>query len=137
MFDNKEKYLNNFSYKPTKNQIEFLSISTNFFKILPNLKYSSFRAMRNWENKRCKCLSEDTSQYEKEECFTGLWKGCKSFVAIYAEKSFTIHKKIYTLSLETDTFTPSENNHKNTLFVVDEASMIPHIKPVVVGNFRI
>lgn len=43
------------------------------------------------------------------------------------EKAFTIHKKIYRLSSGNDgitSFVRAQNRHKNTLFVVDEASMI-------------
>ena len=32
MFDNKEKYLNNFSYKPTRNQIEFFEHIDQFLQ---------------------------------------------------------------------------------------------------------
>ncbi|MGB2243867.1 MAG: ATP-dependent DNA helicase [Flavobacteriaceae bacterium] len=41
--------------------------------------------------------------------------------------SFTIHRKIYHVKSEKDAgirFTPAVNKHKNTLFIVDEASMI-------------
>lgn len=43
------------------------------------------------------------------------------------QKAFTIHKKIFDYSLENtenNYSTISENNHTNTLFIVDEASMI-------------
>src|SRR5690606_12876939 len=44
-----------------------------------------------------------------------------------AKKALTIHKKIYrkknAISLQMD-FTLAENLHENTLFIVDEASMI-------------
>jgi ATP-dependent exoDNAse (exonuclease V) alpha subunit len=46
----------------------------------------------------------------------------------YAQKSaLTIHKKIYRKALLPEggiAFVPDENKHKNTLFIVDEASMI-------------
>ncbi len=43
-------------------------------------------------------------------------------------KASTIHRKLYTQTLTSDgriRFTLGENKHKNTLFIVDEASMIP------------
>jgi len=43
-------------------------------------------------------------------------------------KASTIHRKLYQQSLSSDgriRFTLNDNKHKNTLFIVDEASMIP------------
>lgn len=52
-------------------------------------------------------------------------------LSIYSQKSaFTIHKKIYwirTNSKGNSYVTLQENKHTNTLFVVDEASMIPDL----------
>ncbi len=72
---------------------------------------------------------------------TNLWKAKKSAVLMaptgraakvisnYSEKeAFTIHKKIYFPKKEKNggvTFVLQPNKHKNTIFIVDEASMIP------------
>ena len=63
--------------------------------------------------------------------------------AVYAEhKAFTIHKKIYrqkTFSNEPGGFLPAENLHKDTLFIVDEASMISNegLDSFVFGSGRL
>jgi len=50
-------------------------------------------------------------------------------ISIYSKKSaFTIHKKIYHPKKNTNggvSFTLQKNKHTNTIFIVDEASMIP------------
>ena len=54
-------------------------------------------------------------------------RAAKVFSGYAAQQSFTIHKKIYRqqkLSEGTPHFSLSENMHKHTLFIVDEASMI-------------
>lgn len=72
---------------------------------------------------------------------TNLWKAKKSAVLMaptgraakvisnYSEKeAFTIHKKIYFPKKEKNggvSFVLQPNKHKNTIFIVDEASMIP------------
>lgn len=72
---------------------------------------------------------------------TNLWKAKKSAVllaptgraakviSIYSKKeAFTIHKKIYFPKKEQNggvKFVLQPNKHKNTIFIVDEASMIP------------
>jgi len=51
-------------------------------------------------------------------------------ISNYSEKpAFTIHKKIYFPKSEKGgiSFTLKQNKHKNTVFIVDEASMIPDI----------
>ena len=50
-------------------------------------------------------------------------------ISNYSKKvAFTIHKKIYKLEIEPDTgytrFVRQKNYHKNTIFMIDEASMI-------------
>ena len=50
-------------------------------------------------------------------------------ISVYAKKpAFTIHKKIYFPKKQTNgnvAFTLQPNKHRNTIFIVDEASMIP------------
>ena len=74
---------------------------------------------------------------------TNLWKAKKSAVLMaptgraakvisnYSGKeAFTIHKKIYFPKKDKGggvTFVLQPNKHKNTIFIVDEASMIPDI----------
>lgn len=54
-------------------------------------------------------------------------RAAKVFSGYAAQQAFTIHKKIYRqqkFGEETPFFSLSENLHKHTLFIVDEASMI-------------
>ncbi|MDH6535084.1 DUF2075 domain-containing protein [Parabacteroides sp. 52] len=54
-------------------------------------------------------------------------RAAKVFSGYAGQKAFTIHKKIYrqkAFSNETTGFQPADNLHKDTLFIVDEASMI-------------
>lgn len=54
-------------------------------------------------------------------------RAAKVFSHFAAHTAFTIHKKIYrqrVFSNETDNFVIQPNHHRNTLFIVDEASMV-------------
>ena len=54
-------------------------------------------------------------------------RAAKVFSTYAGQKAYTIHKKIYrqkTFSPEPSGFLPAPNLHKDTLFIVDEASMI-------------
>lgn len=54
-------------------------------------------------------------------------RAAKVFSGYAGQKAYTIHKKIYrqkAFSNEPKGFLPAENLHKDTLFIVDEASMI-------------
>jgi exodeoxyribonuclease-5 len=55
-------------------------------------------------------------------------RAAKVFSGYAGKKALTIHKKIYTLTTSSDGSTKlylSENKHQDTVFFVDEASMIP------------
>lgn len=54
-------------------------------------------------------------------------RAAKVFSGYAGQKAFTIHKKIYrqkAFSNEPSGFMPADNLHKDTIFIVDEASMI-------------
>lgn len=54
-------------------------------------------------------------------------RAAKVFSGYASQQALTIHKKIYrqkTFSNESSGFLPADNLHKDTLFIVDEASMI-------------
>jgi exodeoxyribonuclease-5 len=56
-------------------------------------------------------------------------RAAKVFAVYAGQNAYTIHKKIYrqkTFSNEPSGFVPADNLHKHTLFIVDEASMIPN-----------
>jgi len=55
-------------------------------------------------------------------------RAAKVISSYSGHKAFTIHRKLYIQTPTSDggiRFTLNENKHKNTLFIVDEASMIP------------
>lgn len=55
-------------------------------------------------------------------------RAAKVMAKYTGKQAFTIHKKIYLLQANNDGklfFKLKKNNHKNTVFIVDEASMIP------------
>ena len=59
-------------------------------------------------------------------------RAAKVFSGYASQKAYTIHKKIYRqqkMSEGTMQFSLSENLHKHTLFIVDEASMINNESP--------
>ncbi len=63
-------------------------------------------------------------------------RAAKVLAAYSGKKAYTIHKKIYRLTTVSDgtvKITLQSNPHKNKLFIVDEASMIPANPPP--GNF--
>lgn len=62
-------------------------------------------------------------------------RAAKVFSEYAGHKAFTIHKKIYrqkSLTADSAEFSLSENLHKDTLFIVDEASMISNESPGIV-----
>ncbi len=55
-------------------------------------------------------------------------RAAKVISSYSGKRAFTIHRKLYMQSITSDDrirFALTENKHKNTLFIVDEASMIP------------
>ena len=55
-------------------------------------------------------------------------RAAKVISSYSGQKAYTIHRKLYIQTQTSDgsiRFTLTENKHKNTLFIVDEASMIP------------
>lgn len=69
-------------------------------------------------------------------------RAAKVFSSYAGQKAYTIHKKIYrqkAFSNETGNFLPADNLHKDTIFIVDEASMIANqgIDSFVFGSGRL
>ena len=74
-------------------------------------------------------LVKTMDQLQQKGCVTGSYRSCcKSFfMPMPDHPAFTIHKKIYrqqSFSNETSNFSINDNLATNTLFIVDEASMI-------------
>lgn len=70
-------------------------------------------------------------------------RAAKVISSYSGKKAFTIHRKLYIQTPSADgsiRFTLGENRHKNTLFIVDEASMIPdnsNADSSIFGNRRL
>jgi exodeoxyribonuclease-5 len=65
-------------------------------------------------------------------------RAAKVLASYSGKQAFTIHKKIYQPRTSQDgsiVMHRTENLHKNTIFIVDEASMIPGNKPAANGQF--
>ncbi|MDR1258586.1 MAG: AAA family ATPase [Tannerellaceae bacterium] len=122
--------LQHLSYTPTNDQIATLHILSDFLcscsepDSLLLLKGYAGTGKTSLVGALVKALD---SLHRKTVLLAPTGRAAKVF-SLYAEhKAFTIHKKIYrqkAFSNESDGFTLAENMHKNTLFIVDEASMI-------------
>ncbi|MGM9758706.1 MAG: ATP-dependent RecD-like DNA helicase [Parabacteroides sp.] len=69
-------------------------------------------------------------------------RAAKVFSGYAGQKAYTIHKKIYrqkAFSNEPSGFLPADNLHKDTLFIVDEASMIANNRSesIIFGSGRL
>ncbi len=70
-----------------------------------------------------------TEMKQKTVLMAPTGRAAKVFATYAGQNAYTIHKKIYrqkVFSNEPTGFVPSDNLHKHTLFIVDEASMIPN-----------
>lgn len=123
-------FLENFSYEATKNQIEFFEAIDSFLLDFetPGIFILSGYAGTG-KTSVISALVKSLPKYRKRSVLLAPTGRATKVLASYTQKkAITIHKKIYQFDLNTDS-SPSivldENNHKNTLFIIDEASMIP------------
>lgn len=119
----------NFPYNPTEDQFSALKMLTDFLlgretDSLLLLKGYAGTGKTSLVGALVKTLNE-----LQQKCIllapTG--RAAKVFSNYSEQKAFTIHKKIYrqkAFSNEPTGFMPADNLHKDTLFIVDEASMI-------------
>ena len=119
----------NFPYKPTDDQFLALHTLTEF---LLSEEPDSLLLMKGYAGTGKTSLVGalvKTLNELKQKTFllapTG--RAAKVFSGYAGQKAYTIHKKIYrqrAFSNEPTGFMPADNLHKDTLFIVDEASMI-------------
>lgn len=92
------------------------------------MKYLSSEAMPVPVNFFGRGIGEDDGPVTAKGCITGsYWSCCKSFLNICRSPGFYNSQKIYrqqSFSNETSNFSINDNLAINTLFIVDEASMI-------------
>lgn len=119
----------NFPYNPTADQVSALRILSDFLlsrepDSLLLLKGYAGTGKTSLVGALVKTLTE---LKQKTVLLAPTGRAAKVFSNYAGQKAFTIHKKIYrqkAFSNEPTGFVPADNLHKDTLFIVDEASMI-------------
>ena len=119
----------NFSYKPTDEQENTLKSFADFL-LLPSEE--TVFLMKGYagtgKTTLTAALVRTLDQLKwKTVLLAPTGRAAKVFSGYAGHPAYTIHKKIYrqkSFSNETDNFTANQNLHRNTLFIVDEASMI-------------
>lgn len=126
----KDTILCNFPYNPTDDQLAALHILSDFLLSLHEpdslllLKGYAGTGKTSLVGALVKAL---TQLQQKTVLLAPTGRAAKVFSLYAGHKAFTIHKKIYrqkAFSNEPTGFLPAANLHKDTLFIVDEASMI-------------
>lgn len=119
----------NFPYSPTKDQFLALNSLTNFLlsedmDSLLLFKGYAGTGKTSLVGALVKTMNE---LKQKSVLLAPTGRAAKVFSNYSGQKAYTIHKKIYkqkAFSNEPTGFVPADNLHKDTLFIVDEASMI-------------
>ena len=119
----------NFPHKPTEDQLLALQTLTEF---LLNRQPDSLLLMKGYAGTGKTSLvgalvKTLTELQQKTVLLAPTGRAAKVFSSYAGQKAYTIHKKIYrqkAFSNEPTGFLPADNLHKDTLFIVDEASMI-------------
>ena len=119
----------NFPHNPTEDQFSALKTLTDFLlstesDTLLLLKGYAGTGKTSLVGALVKTLNE---LKQKTVLLAPTGRAAKVFSNYSGQKAFTIHKKIYrqkAFSNEPTGFMPADNLHKDTLFIVDEASMI-------------
>lgn len=119
----------NFPYDPTEDQVLALNFLSDFLlseesDSLLLLKGYAGTGKTSLVGALVKTMAE---LKQKSILLAPTGRAAKVFSGYAGQKAFTIHKKIYrqkAFSNEPTGFHPADNLHKDTLFIVDEASMI-------------
>lgn len=119
----------NFPYNPTKDQLFALNALSDF---LLSADTNTLFLMKGYagtgKTSLVGALVKTMADFQQKSLLlapTG--RAAKVFSNYAGQKAFTIHKKIYrqkAFSNEPTGFLPTDNLHKDTIFIVDEASMI-------------
>lgn len=119
----------NFPYNPTEDQFSALQIISDFLlsgetDSILLLKGYAGTGKTSLVGALVKTLNE---LKQKSILLAPTGRAAKVFSGYAGQNAYTIHKKIYrqkAFSNEPTGFLPADNLHKDTLFIVDEASMI-------------
>lgn len=119
----------NFQFEPTSEQAEALDMITDFlFSRVSDSIFLLKGYAGTGKSSLIGALVKTMTDFEQKTVLlapTG--RAAKVFSSYSSHPAFTIHKKIYRqkrFSGEASGFVPMDNLHKDTLFIVDEASMI-------------
>lgn len=134
----------NFPYNPTQDQILALNTLSDF---LFSEEEDSLLLLKGYAGTGKTSLvgalvKTITELKQKSILLAPTGRAAKVFSGYAGQKAFTIHKKIYrqkVFSNEPTNFLPANNLHKNTLFIVDEASMIANdgVDSFIFGSGRL
>lgn len=119
----------NFPYNPTKDQLFALNALSDF---LLSTDTNTLFLMKGYAGTGKTSLvgalvKTMADLQQKSILLAPTGRSAKVFSNYAGQKAFTIHKKIYrqkAFSNEPTGFLPTDNLHKDTIFIVDEASMI-------------
>lgn len=139
-----KQILENFEFKPTSQQAEALELITQF---LFQPQTDSLFLLKGYAGTGKSSLigalvKTMTELKQKTVLLAPTGRAAKVFGGYANHPAYTIHKKIYRqkrFSDQATDFVPSDNLHKDTLFVVDEASMLSNdgIDSYIFGSGRV
>ena len=124
------RLISEFPYTPTNSQLQLIHKLSDF---IINKEQKSLFVLKGYAGTgKTTILSLFVKHLyrvkKKSVLLAPTGRAAKVFSAYSGKQAFTIHKKIYFLSTGYDGSSKlilSENKHTNTIFIVDEASMIP------------
>lgn len=125
----KDKFLENFPNEPTKGQAELIEKLSEF---ILNQKFNTVFLLKGYagtgKTSIISALVKTLKAFEnKTVLLAPTGRAAKVFSSYSNTNSFTIHKKIYRQKSTNDgfgKFALDRNLHKDTIFIVDESSMI-------------
>ncbi|MBC8486424.1 MAG: AAA family ATPase [Bacteroidetes bacterium] len=122
--------LKNFPYKPTNNQERLINKLSEFLFIKKDKAIFVLKGYAGTGKTTVVSSIVKNLNYtgKKSVLLAPTGRAAKVLSTYSGKKAFTIHKKIYLLATKNDgsvRLTLARNIHKNTIFLVDEASMIP------------
>lgn len=122
--------LSHFPFEPTHQQEELIKILSQFLtSSVPRRSFILMGYAGTGKTSVVAALVKAMKQLELQTVLLAPTGRAAKVLSAYAQSpAFTIHKKIYRQKSVTETkFVLAENLMKNTLFIVDEASMISNI----------
>jgi exodeoxyribonuclease-5 len=139
-----EKVRQQLAFEPTQGQAETLSLIGEFlFSKNPDSLFLLKGYAGTGKSTLTGALVKTMDEFrQKTILLAPTGRAAKVFAGYSGHPAFTVHKKIYRQQKYTPgqaNFAPADNLHKNTLFIVDEASMLSNggADAVVFGSGRL